>query len=78
MHELQMYRCHELRGENYGSACTIRQPRWHTRSFTMTSQMLRQRLGRCTQQGPWRRSGRPYSCARDMQNIVGRFARTQS
>ena len=65
MHELQMFHCHELTEENYGSACMIRQPRWQARSFTMTSRMLRQRLGRCTRRCPWRRSRRrrqPGAC----------------
>ena len=65
MHELQMFHCHELTEEKYGSACMIRQPRWQARSFTMTSRMLRQRLGRCTRRCPWRRSRRrrqPGAC----------------
>ena len=63
MHEPQMFHCHELTEENHGSACMIRQPRWQARSFTMTSRMLRQCLGRCTR--PWRRSRRrrqPGAC----------------
>ena len=81
MHELQMFHCHELTEENYGSACMIRQPRWQARSFTMTSRMLRQRLGRCTRRCPWRRSRRrrqPGACTIRLTRLDTRMRRLMS